>query len=247
MRRYPHNVSVVFPAKNEGSNIEPCVLVADALLRELVNEYEIIVVDDGSTDRTAELASKLADGNRRVRCIKHDTNVGYGAALRTGFISARYEYLFFSDSDRQFDIFDLKDLLEIAETADIVVGYRRQRQDPLARKVAAVGYNYLVSFLFDVQVKDIDCAFKLFHRRVFDRIEIQSERFFVNTEILAKARICGYRIVQVPVTHLQRTADASKVGFGDITRTLRELIRIRRQIANFRKVVNGQRTAATIL
>ena len=105
----------------------------------------------------------------------------------------------------------------------------------------------LVSFLFDVQVKDIDCAFKLFHRRVFDRIEIQSQRFFVNTEILAKARICGYRIAQVPVTHLQRTADASKVGFGDITRTLHELVRIRRQIATFRKTVDGRRTAAKVL
>lgn len=247
MRQYPYDVSVVFPAKNEEHNIEPCVLVADALLRALVRDYEIIVVDDGSTDRTADRAEELAERNPKVRCIRHGGNAGYGAALRTGFLAARYEYFFFSDSDRQFDIFDLKDLLDNAATADIVVGYRRDRQDPLVRKIAAFGYNQLVSFLFDVQVKDIDCAFKLFHRSVFDRIEIESTRFFVNTEILAKARICGFRVAQVPVTHLQRTAGASSVGFGDITRTLRELVRIRRQIATFRETVDGQRTAAKVL
>src|SRR3954462_9617520 len=152
MRQYRHDVSVIFPAKNEERNIEPCVIVADALLRELVHDYEIIVVDDGRTNRPAEPAAQLAGKNAKIRCIRHDGNTGYGAALRTGFNAARFEYLFFSDSDRQFDIFDLKDLLDVADSADIVVGYRRDRQDPLARKVAAFGYNQLVSLLFDVQV-----------------------------------------------------------------------------------------------
>src|SRR4029077_10522239 len=122
----------------------------------------------GSTDRTAELTAQLADRNARVRCIRHNRNTGYGGALRAGFLAARYRYLFFSDADRQFDIFDLKDLLAVAADADIVVGYRRDRTDPLVRKIAAFGYNQLVSLLFGVRVKDIDCAFKLFHRGVFD-------------------------------------------------------------------------------
>jgi glycosyltransferase involved in cell wall biosynthesis len=238
---------VVFPAYNEEANIEACVIVADALLKEVVIDYEVIVVDDGSSDRTRELTDALKSRLPKVQCIAHGRNLGYGAALRTGFAAARFEYLFFSDSDRQFDILDITYLLAVANNVDIVVGYRRERRDPLIRKIAAWGYNQLVSMLFDVRVKDIDCAFKLFNRRVFDTITVQSDRWFVNTEILAKARIVGHQISQVPVSHLHRRADASKVGFADVTRTLRELIRIRRQLVEFRTMVHGQRTTAKIL
>ena len=240
MRRYPVNVSVIFPARDEAGNIEACVIVANAFLAELVADYEIIVVDDGSSDRTGDLIAALQPRYPKVRCITHPRNVGYGAALRTGFKAAIHEYLFFSDSDRQFDILDLKHLLAIADQYDIVVGYRRHRMDPAIRKFAAFGYNQLVRLLFGVRVRDIDCAFKLFHRRVLDSVTIESERFFVNTEILAKAHLLGYSVAQVPVTHLHRTAESSTVRFSDVPRTLRELVRIRRSLKGFRESHHGR-------
>ncbi len=240
MRRYPFNVSVIFPAHDEAANIEACVIVANAFLAELVADYEIIVVDDGSSDSTGELVRALHTRYTKVRCITHPGNLGYGAALRTGFKAATHEHLFFSDSDRQFDILDLKDLLELANDYDVVVGYRKHRMDPAIRKLATFGYNQLVRLLFGVNVKDINCAFKLFHRRVLDSITIESDRFFVNTEILAKVHMLGYKVAQVPVTHLQRTAESSKVRFDDVFRTLRELARIRGSLNGARRAHRGR-------
>ena len=240
MPRFPIGVSVVFPARDEEANIEACVVVANALLAELVADYEIIVVDDGSTDRTGDLIVALQSRFPRVQYIAHGRTVGYGAALRSGFKAATREYLFFSDSDRQFDIFDLKDLLALADRYDVVIGYRRHRLDPLIRKVASFGYNQLARLLFGLNVKDVDCAFKLFHRRVLDSMTIESERYFVNTEILAKINLLGYSIAQVPVTHLRRTEESSKVRFADVFRTIRELIRIRRSLTNRCTVIRGR-------
>jgi glycosyltransferase involved in cell wall biosynthesis len=220
----------VFPAHNEGENIEACCVVSNALLAELVDDYEILVVDDGSTDDTPRLVEALAARYPKVRCIRQPRNAGYGLAIREGFRQARFELLFFSDADRQFDLYNLTELLPLMDAHDLAVGYRARRQDTIMRRILSWGYNVLARALFGFQVRDVDCAFKLFRREAIERIDIQSERWFLNTEILAKATILGLRIAQRPVTHLPRSADVSKVGIGDIPRTLRELMRIRRQI-----------------
>lgn len=222
------SVSVVFPAYKEAENIEKCVLNAHSILTRLVKDFEIIVVDDGSTDDTKNICRQLEEKHENIKLISKEHNEGYGFALRDGFRQSRFELVFFSDSDRQFDISNLRDLLQHIDHHDVVIGFRKDRKDSKKRKFLSCGFNLLVTLLFDLNVKDIDCAFKVFHRRVFDQITIESERFFVNTEILAKAKRLNLSIKEVGVSHFPRLNGISKVGFGDIPRTLKELGRIYR-------------------
>ena len=235
MIRIEKDISVIFPAYNEEENIEVCVLVAHCILNELMWNFEIIIVDDGSTDSTKKICNELAGRLKEVRVISKDKNEGYGCALRDGFKAARFEYVFFSDSDRQFDIMNLKDLFAHAESYDIVIGFRKNRQDPWKRKFLSWGYNRLCRILFALDVRDIDCAFKLFQRSVFDTIAIESKQFFVNTEILCKASAEGMKIKEVGVSHFPRVDGISKVGFVHIPRTLREITRIYHSIQEHKK------------
>lgn len=226
MQRFNKNISVIFPAHNEEENIEICILTAHCILKELVNDFEIIVINDGSTDKTEQVCLEAAGKLSNVKVISKARNEGYGYALRDGFASARFDLVFFSDSDRQFDIVNLKDLLRDIDEYDIVIGFRKKRQDTLIRKILSRGYHVLAHALFQIHVKDIDCAFKLFKKKVFDRISIESQYYFVNTEILAKARLYGYRIKEIGVSHFPRYEGESKISFKEIPRTIREVIRV---------------------
>lgn len=226
MEKFDKDISVIFPAYNEEENIEICVIIARAILKELVRNFEIIIVNDGSTDRTAEICRALEKGFPEVKVISKIQNDGYGYALRDGFRAARYDLIFFSDADRQFDISNIKDLLKYIDHYDIVVGFRKNRQDPLKRRILSWGYNIVVRTLFKLTIRDIDCAFKLFKKRVFNKVEIESKRFFVNTEILAKAKKSGFKIREIGVSHFPRFDGESKIGFQDIPRTIKEILRI---------------------
>ncbi len=226
MERFNKDISVVFPAFSEEQNLEICVVIARAILKELVMNFEIIIVNDGSTDKTSDICRGLEMRFPEVRVISKHKNDGYGRALRDGFALARYDLIFFSDADRQFDISNIKDLLRFIDDYDIVIGFRRNRQDPLKRKVLSWGYNVVMRILFKLDTRDIDCAFKLFKKSVFSTIKIESKRFFVNTEILAKAGKSGFKIREVGVTHFPRFEGESKIGFLDIPRTVREIFRI---------------------
>lgn len=222
-RKWPHGLSVVLPAFNEIESIRFSVLTAHAILTELVETFEIIVVSDGSTDGTDVEVEHMVPRVANLRLVRKVENEGYGYALRDGFRAARHPFLFFTDADRQFDLVSLKDLLPHVERNDIVVGYRRHRQDTVLRRFLSFGYNLVVRLLFDLDVRDVDCAFKVFRREVFDRIQIESPRFFVNTEILAKARRLGLTIEQVGVPHLRRLEGLSKVRWADVWVTIREI------------------------
>ena len=224
-------LSVVLPAYNEVGNIRFSVVTAHAILTELVREFEIIVVNDGSTDGTEREVEDLQARFPNLRLIRKARNEGYGFALRDGFAAATLPHVFFTDADRQFDMVSLKDLLPHVGRNDIVVGYRLHRQDTLLRRFLSNGYNVVVRMLFALDVRDVDCAFKIFRRSVFDEIRIESPRFFVNTEILAKARRLGMRIHQVGVPHLPRLHDLSKVGWWAVPETVRDLMLIRRSLA----------------
>jgi glycosyltransferase involved in cell wall biosynthesis len=198
------SLSVVLPAFNEVENIELSVLRAVSVLSALDLEFEVIVVDDGSRDGTLEPVARLCEGDARVRSLRHPTNRGYGAALKTGILAARGDLIFFTDADLQFDIEEISRLLEYSDRFDVIAGYRLHRSDPWARRMNAWAWGQLVDVLFRVGVRDVDCAFKVFHRRVFDRIPIHSVGAFVNTEILVRSRAAGFEVKQVPVSHYPR-------------------------------------------
>ena len=202
------SLSVILPAFNEAANIRDAVLSADRYCGERGLDAEIIVVDDGSSDATAELALRLVPEHAELRLVRHPENRGYGAALRSGITASRKEHIFFTDADLQFDIRELDFLLRHADDYDIIAGYRLMRADPWPRRFNAWAWGRLMGLLFGLRVRDIDCAFKLFHRRVFERVSIQAIGAFVNTEILVRARAEGFSILEVPVSHYPRRAGA---------------------------------------
>src|SRR5215210_303227 len=186
-------ISAVLPAYNEEENIETATTRMADVLRSLnLRDWEVIVVDDGSQDRTGEIADRLAALDpAHIRVFHHSPNKGYAEALNTGFTSARHELIFYTDSDNQFDVRELEHLLPLIEDAEIVCGFRIYRFDPLTRLVLSWGFNLLVRIIFRIKVRDIDCAFKLFRREVFDKVQIESKKFFVDAEVLAKAKYYG--------------------------------------------------------
>lgn len=230
MIKFDKDISIVFPAYNEEDNIEICIIVAYAILEEIVKDFEIIIVNDGSVDRTKEICFALAERFKKIKVISKDKNEGYGYALRDGFAMAKFDLVFFSDSDRQFDILNLKDLLKYIDDYDIVVGFRKKRQDSLKRRFLSKSYNSLIRMIFGLETTDIDCAFKLFKKKIFDNIKIESRQYFVNTEILTKAKKMDLKIKEVGVIHFPRFEGESKVNFSEIPRTLKELLRIYRSL-----------------
>jgi dolichol-phosphate mannosyltransferase len=218
------SLSLVIPAFNEAAGIAQAVKEADAALRQLVGDYEILVIDDGSSDGTAQVVGSLVAEYPRLRLLAHDKNRGYGAALRTGFQCARYEYVAFTDADCQFDLYDLSRLLRHTPTHPIVVGYRVGRQDSARRRFFSHGYNLLVRGLLGTGVRDCDCALKVFQRSALRRLHPETNGFFVNTELLTRARQLGMSVMEVGVRHRPRLRGRSKVSLLDIPRTLAALV-----------------------
>ena len=223
----PVTLSVIFPAFNEEANIRHTVEAARAVLPKLARTWEIILVNDGSRDATTPICDELAEQYPEVRAIHHIDNRGYGAALKSGILAARYDYIFFTDSDGQFDLQELENLIEWASHYDIVTGYRAKRQDPPHRLINAWGWKTLVRMLLGVNVRDIDCAFKVFQRGVFDRVQIRAVGAMVNTEILAQANAFGMRIHEIEVSHYPRRAGKpSGANLRVIAKAFRELFRL---------------------
>jgi glycosyltransferase involved in cell wall biosynthesis len=221
------SISAVLPAFNEEENIENAALRTAAALRSLdLKDWEVIIIDDGSVDATGKIADGLAQADSHIRVFHHNPNQRYAAALKTGFSNARCQIIFFTDSDNQFDVREITNLLPLIADADIVCGFRIYRFDPLTRLVLSWGFNLLVRITFGIRVRDIDCAFKLFRREVFDKVKIESKKFFVNAEVLAKARHYGFQLAEVGVRHYPRPAGRSTVRPSHIPSTLAELARI---------------------
>ncbi len=202
------SLSITMPAYNEAPNLEPMLEQSVHVADSLSDDYEIIVVDDGSRDDTAGVVRRFAATHPRVRLVQHERNRGYGAAVFTGLTSATKDWVFFTDADRQFRLEELGLLLEHTGDADLIVGYRNPRRDPPVRLLYARGWNFLVSLLFGYTVRDIDCAFKLMRREVITTLAplVRSRGATFSAEWLVMARRMGFRIVQVPVTHLPRIA-----------------------------------------
>jgi glycosyltransferase involved in cell wall biosynthesis len=202
----PGSISVFFPCFNERENLEELVREAQEVLESIRRDYEIIIVDDGSRDGTGELADALAAKDPAIRVVHHPQNRGYGAALQSGFRAATKELVFYTDGDHQFDMKELPGILPLIEHYDIVSCYRLNRREGLLRKFNAFCWTRLVCLLFHLRLRDIDCAFKLYKRKIFDDIEMVSTGALIDTEILAMAARKGYSITQVGVHHYPRRA-----------------------------------------
>jgi 4-amino-4-deoxy-L-arabinose transferase-like glycosyltransferase len=217
-------LSLVIPAHNEQANLRQAIAEADSVLAELCEDYEILVVDDGSRDDTAAIAAEEAAVRPRVRLLRHAANRGYGAALRTGFEAARYDLVAFTDADCQFYLDDLASLVPLTETAPIATGWRIDRKDPWRRRFLSGGYNLLARTLLGTNVRDIDCALKVFRREALLRILPESPGFFANAEMFTRARQLGLDIAEVGVRHRPRLAGRSTVSLREVPRTLGRLL-----------------------
>jgi glycosyltransferase involved in cell wall biosynthesis len=225
--RVSGRLSLVLPAHNEEPNIRAVVEEAASVLPTAFTGYEVIVVNDGSKDRTLEIAQTLASENDHVRVVNHPVNRGYGAALTSGFNAATGDYIMFMDSDRQFDINDIHRLTPFVGEYDIVAGYRIKRNDPAHRLLNAAIFGMAVRLLFDIQVRDIDCAFKIMRSEVLKGINLESPGALINTEILAKAGVSGRTIYQVGVNHYPRLeGEQSGANMKVVVRAFREIIRL---------------------
>ncbi len=221
------SISVVLPAYNEEENVGQAVRSVLEVMEPLTPDYEVIVVDDGSRDRTSEVVAELAEGHR-VRLVRHEVNRGYGGALKSGFEAASRELIFFTSSDNQYDVSEIEKLLPYIESADLVIGYRADRQDPPVRRFFAWGWTTLVNLLFGYVSRDVDCAFKLFKREVFLQVPIRSEGAMIDTEFLVGAKRKGFDIVEVPVSHFPRLAgEQTGANIGVILRAFKDLFKFR--------------------
>jgi glycosyltransferase involved in cell wall biosynthesis len=225
------SISAFFPCYNEQDNVTTMVEKSLSVLEKVGVEFEVIIVNDGSSDSTGQIADEIAGRDSRVKVVHHHTNLGYGAALKSGFKAATKKLVFYTDGDGQFDINELPPLLPLMGQYDIVSCYRLNRQDPLIRKINAWCWTKLVCLLFAMKIRDIDCAFKLYKREIFDNIKLSSTGALIDTEILAKAVRRGYTITQKGVHHYPRTAGAQTgANLKVILRAFKELFKLRGQI-----------------
>ena len=238
-------ISAFFPAYNEEANIVPLTEEAVSVLEGCTSEYEVLIINDGSKDRTGEVAEELARRFPHVRALHHPKNRGYGGALKTGFEAARLDHVFFTDGDRQFRFAEIERLLPYANDYDLVVGYRLKRQDHFMRLLNAKSWNALCRVVLGVRVRDIDCAFKLFKRSVFDRIHPTADGAVISTEIFALARRHGLSVKEVGVNHYPRTAGVQTgASLKVIAKAFRELFALRRRLASDQDQSTAQKTLA---
>lgn len=227
------SISLVLPAYNEEENIEPVIAEATPALAAIADDYEIIIVDDGSRDETAAVATRSAGSDAHVRLVRHPVNQGFGASVFSGFTSAVKDWILYTDADRQFVLSELSRFVPLMDQADLIAGYRAPRRDPFLRVLYGKGWSMLCTLLFGYTVRDVDCGFKLLRRDMVDKLagSIQSRGATFSIEWLVRAKRAGYRFAELPVSHRPRVA-GSQTGakIKVITRAFRELWRLRMQL-----------------
>jgi glycosyltransferase involved in cell wall biosynthesis len=204
-------LSVFFPAYNDSGTIASLVITARKAARQLTDDFEIIIVNDGSADRTAEIADELASTYPEVRVVHHERNRGYGGALRSGFATATRDLIFYTDGDAQYDPAELEALWRaLSDDVDLVNGYKISRSDPLHRIVIGRIYHHTVKLLFGLSVRDVDCDFRLMRRSILDRVSLYKDSGVICLEMIKKIEDAGFRIAEVPVHHYHRAYGRSQ-------------------------------------
>jgi glycosyltransferase involved in cell wall biosynthesis len=205
------SISVFFPAYNDGGTIGSMVLMAVRTLNEITDDFEVIVVNDGSKDYTADVLSSLSNQIPQVKIVPHNGNQGYGAALISGFKNCTKDLIFYTDGDAQYDVREMKVLLnELKDNVDWVNGYKISRADPLHRKIIGRFYHWLVKFTFGIQLRDVDCDFRLIRRNVFNKVHLKSQSGVICVEMIKKFQMAGFKVAEVPVHHFFRAYGTSQ-------------------------------------
>lgn len=227
-----NSLSVFFPAYNEEANIELTVKKAEAVLKKYPFKWEILIIDDGSKDKTPEIADRLAKKNPKIRAI-HQPNGGYGSALKTGFKNARYDWVIYNDSDGQFDFSEISKFLDAADKADVIYGYRIKRNDHLVRLLNAKGWALALLIFFGLRLKDVDVGFKMVSRQVLKKIPplISTRGGMINAELAIQAKRAGFHIAQVGVHHYPRKfGQATGANLRVIIQSFIDLFKLRLDI-----------------
>jgi glycosyltransferase involved in cell wall biosynthesis len=221
-------ISAFFPAYNDAGTICSMVVAVRIALREITDDFEIMVVNDGSPDHTGEILAELARVVPELRVIHHSVNRGYGGALRSGFAAATKELIFYTDGDAQYDPREVKLLFHAwSEGVDFVNGYKIGRSDPLHRILVGRLYHWAVRLAFGLPLRDVDCDFRLFRRQIFDRVELTKSSGVICVELMKKVRDAGFTIREVPVHHYHRAYGQSQFfNFRRVARTLLDLSRL---------------------
>jgi glycosyltransferase involved in cell wall biosynthesis len=220
------SVSAFFPAYNDAGTIPTMIIRVLQTLPEVADEYEVIVINDGSTDDTGPVLDEMARLYLCLRVIHHTQPSGYGGVLRAGFAAARHEWIFYTDGDAQYDARELSVLARAAsDGVDMVNGYKIKRHDPFHRVLIGLAYQYFVKFVFGLIIRDVDCDFRLMRRAIFERVKLESTTGTITFEMVKKIQDAGYRIVEVPVHHWYRQYGLSQFfNFPRVARTLVALI-----------------------
>lgn len=227
-----NTLTVFFPAYNEEDNIVVTVQHALEVLPSIAQEYEVLIINDGSKDRTGEVADELARKYSAVKVLHHPQNKGYGGALKTGMYNALYEIVAFTDSDGQFDFAQIDSFIPYIKDYDIVIGYRTNRAEGFRRHLNATAWGILVRYLFGIEARDIDCAFKVFHKNVLKKMpELESDGAMISAEFLMKAHRSKCRIKEVPVNHfLRRAGKPTGANIGVIIKAFKELFVLKKKL-----------------
>lgn len=232
-------VSMFFPAYNEEENIAKLIDSAKRVLKEVAEEYEIIVVlYDGSTDKTRDIVKAYAQKDKRIKLVLQPKDQkGMGIALRMGLEACKHEIMFYADADNQFDLQEFKTFLPYLNEADMIIGYRMKRQDPLPRIITSKIYNYLIRFLFHPKARDVDCAFRMIKKSLYQKLDLQSRTGMFTSEMIIKARKLRAKIKEIGVHHYPRTAGQPVFVSGSnlpkwkvVKDLLREMMELRRGI-----------------
>ncbi len=223
-----YSLSIFFPCYNDTGTIGSLVASADAVAQKLTDDYEIIVIDDGSQDSSRELLLNLKNKYPRLVLIFHETNKGYGGALCSGFYNATKDLIFYTDGDGQYDVHDLPKLFQIMqEGIDVVNGYKISRNDPLHRVVIGILYLRIMRLLFNFHIRDVDCDFRLLRRNIFDRIRLHHNSGVICLELIKKLELAGYRFAEFPVHHYHRTYGKSQFfNFKRLFKTALNIFRL---------------------
>jgi glycosyltransferase involved in cell wall biosynthesis len=219
------SITAFFPCYNDAGTIASIVITAARTLRQLTDDYEIIVANDASTDNSAEILEELRGLYSRLRILHHKTNHGYGGNLRSMFAAATKDLIFYTDGDAQYDPAELTKLYaQLAPDVDVVQGYKIERSDPLHRKIIGRVYHHFVRFWFGLHLRDVDCDFRLFRRHVLESFPLESNTGCITVEMMTRTEQGGFRVIEVPVHHYHRAYGQSQFfNFSRVARTLLEL------------------------